>query len=107
MQIIHFRQSWKTMHGVQAVAVEEKEGCNTCEWRYWCSGDALCSPIGSQEGAISNLLTALFTRRSSLEALRLEALRLLSTFRQSHYSIKESYMEEPSTPHAWPRSENA
>src|SRR5260370_40206182 len=24
--------------GVQGLAVEEKEGCCTCEWRYWCTG---------------------------------------------------------------------
>lgn len=24
--------------GFQNLAVEEKEGCRTCEWRYWCAG---------------------------------------------------------------------
>ncbi len=24
--------------GVQGLAVEEKEGCRTCDWRYWCTG---------------------------------------------------------------------
>ena len=64
-------------HGVQAVPVEEKEGCRTCEWRYWCSGGCPMltyritgrSDIKSPNCAIYK---ALFP-----EALRLEALRLL------------------------------
>lgn len=24
--------------GIQNVSVEEKEGCRTCEWKYWCAG---------------------------------------------------------------------
>ena len=63
--------------GVQAVAVEDKEGCRTCEWRFWCTGGC-------------PLLTYRLTGRSDIrspncaiykalfpEALRLEALRLL------------------------------
>ncbi len=63
--------------GVQGLAVEEKEGCQTCEWRYWCAGGC-------------PLLTYRITGRYDIkspncyiyktlfpEALRLEALRLL------------------------------
>lgn len=24
--------------GIQNLPVEEKEGCRTCEWKYWCTG---------------------------------------------------------------------
>jgi uncharacterized protein len=63
--------------GVQAVAIDDKEGCRSCEWRYWCSGGC-------------PLLTYRLTGRSDIkspncaiykalfpEAVRLEALRLL------------------------------
>jgi uncharacterized protein len=63
--------------GLQAVTVDEKEGCRTCEWRYWCAGGC-------------PLLTYRLTGRNDIkspncaiykalfpDALRLEALRLL------------------------------
>jgi uncharacterized protein len=63
--------------GVQGLSVEEKEGCRTCQWRYWCAGGC-------------PLLTHRFTGRYDIkspnchiykalfpEVLRLEALRLL------------------------------
>lgn len=28
----------KSMAGVQNLAVDEKEGCRACEWKYWCAG---------------------------------------------------------------------
>ncbi|HEY7417050.1 MAG TPA: radical SAM protein, partial [Ktedonobacteraceae bacterium] len=63
--------------GVQAVAVEDKAGCRSCEWRFWCTGGCPMltyrltgrSDIRSPNCAIYK---ALFP-----EALRLEALRLL------------------------------
>ncbi|HEX3641706.1 MAG TPA: radical SAM protein [Ktedonobacteraceae bacterium] len=64
-------------NGIRAVAVDDKEGCRSCEWRYWCSGGC-------------PLLTYRLTGRSDIkspncaiykalfpEAVRLEALRLL------------------------------
>jgi uncharacterized protein len=63
--------------GPQSIGVDEKEGCRTCNWRYWCGGG--CS-----------VLTYRFTGRNDIrspncgiykalfpEVLRLEALRLL------------------------------
>jgi uncharacterized protein len=63
--------------GVQAIAVEEKEGCRICEWRYWCTGGCpmLTYRITGRNDVQSpncNIYKALFP-----EALRLEALRLL------------------------------
>ncbi len=63
--------------GVQAIAVEEKEGCRTCEWRYWCTGGCpmLTYRITGRNDVQSpncNIYKALFP-----EVLRLEALRLL------------------------------
>lgn len=63
--------------GMQVLDVDEKEGCRTCNWRYWCGGGCAA-------------LTYRFTGRNDIrspncgiyralfpEALRLEALRLL------------------------------
>jgi len=63
--------------GIQAVTVEEKEGCRTCEWRYWCTGGCpLLTYRATGRSDIKspncNIYKALFP-----EALRLEALRLL------------------------------
>ena len=64
-------------NGIQAIAVEEKQGCRTCEWRNWCTGG--CPMLtyrvtGRNDVKSPNcaIYKALFP-----EALRLEALRLL------------------------------
>jgi len=64
--------------GIQAVDVDDKEGCRTCTWRYWCGGGC-------------PLLTYRMTGRNDLrspncaiyqalfpDVVRLEALRLLA-----------------------------
>src|SRR5436309_7720925 len=63
--------------GVQGLAVEEKEGCRTCEWRYWCTGGCPLLTYRSTgrydvKSPNCNIYKALFP-----EVLRLEALRLL------------------------------
>ena len=63
---------------VQAVPVEEKEGCRDCQWRYWCSGGcpALTYRLTGRNDIKSpncRIYQALFPA-----ALRLEALRLLT-----------------------------
>lgn len=64
--------------GVQAIVVEEKQGCRECEWRYWCTGGCpmLTYRITGKNDVKSpncNIYKALFP-----ETLRLEALRLLN-----------------------------
>lgn len=63
--------------GIQNLSVEEKEGCNTCEWKYWCAGGC---PLVTYQA------TGTFNQRSPNcaiykaiypEAMRLEGLRLL------------------------------
>jgi uncharacterized protein len=63
--------------GVQAVPVEEKQGCSSCEWRHWCTGG--CPLVTYRmtgrndiRSPNCNIYKALFP-----EALHLEALRLL------------------------------
>jgi uncharacterized protein len=63
--------------GPQVLDVDEKEGCRTCNWRYWCAGG--CAVLtyrltGRNDIRSPNcgIYKALFP-----EALRLEALRLL------------------------------
>ncbi len=63
--------------GVQGLPVEEKEGCRTCDWRYWCTGGCplLTYRMTNRYDVKSpncNIYQSLFP-----EALRLEALRLL------------------------------
>jgi uncharacterized protein len=63
--------------GVQNYSVDEKEGCRTCDWRYWCSGGCpmLTYRMTGRSDIKSpncNIYKALFP-----EVLRLEALRLL------------------------------
>lgn len=63
--------------GIQNISVEEKEGCKTCEWKYWCTGGC---PLATYQATgrydvkspNCNIYKALFP-----EALRLEGLRLL------------------------------
>ncbi len=63
--------------GMQVLDVDQKEGCRTCNWRYWCTGG--CAAVtyrltGRNDIRSPNcgIYKALFP-----EALRLEALRLL------------------------------
>ena len=72
--LLHIREDRK---GVQGLAVDEKEGCRTCDWRYWCSGGCplLTHRLTNRYDIKSpncHIYQALFP-----EALRLEALRLL------------------------------
>lgn len=67
----------KDRRGVQGLAVEEKEGCRTCEWRYWCTGGCPLVTYRSTgrydvKSPNCKIYKALFP-----EVLRLEALRLL------------------------------
>ncbi|HLG76422.1 MAG TPA: radical SAM protein [Ktedonobacteraceae bacterium] len=63
--------------GVQAVPVDEKEGCRTCEWRYWCSGG--CPMLTYRLTGRSDIKSPNCSIYKALfpQALRLEALRLL------------------------------
>jgi uncharacterized protein len=63
--------------GVLGLPVEEKEGCQTCEWRFWCTGG--CPLLTYQatgnnrvKSPNCNIYKALFP-----QILRLEAMRLL------------------------------
>lgn len=63
--------------GVQNPAVEEKEGCRDCEWRYWCTGGC---PVATYRATgrydikspNCNIYKAIYPA-----AVRLEGLRLL------------------------------
>src|SRR5436853_7773759 len=67
----------KDRRGVQGLAVEEKEGCRTCEWRHWCTGGCPVVTYRSTgrydvKSPNCHIYKTLFP-----EVLRLEALRLL------------------------------
>lgn len=74
--VLHEIRSSRT--GIQAVAVDHKEGCRTCTWRYWCRGGC---PLATYRATGRNdlrspncgIYKALFP-----EAVRLEAMRLLT-----------------------------
>lgn len=63
--------------GVQNISVDEKEGCKSCEWKYWCAGGCPLETYRATDrydvkSPNCNIYKALFP-----EALRLEGLRLL------------------------------
>ena len=63
--------------GVQGIAVDDKEGCKACEWRYWCTGGCPLLTYKATgrydvKSPNCNIYKALFP-----EVLRLEATRLL------------------------------
>ncbi|MFZ5857197.1 MAG: radical SAM protein [Chloroflexota bacterium] len=63
--------------GIQNISVEEKEGCKTCEWKYWCAGGCPLATYRATgrydvKSPNCNIYKALYP-----EALRLEGLRLL------------------------------
>ncbi len=63
--------------GIQNLAVDEKEGCRDCEWRYWCTGGCPLQTFRATgrydvKSPNCNIYRALFP-----DVLRLEGLRLL------------------------------
>jgi uncharacterized protein len=63
--------------GIQNISVEEKEGCKTCKWKYWCTGGCSLATYRATgrydvKSPNCNIYKALYP-----EALRLEGLRLL------------------------------
>jgi uncharacterized protein len=63
--------------GIQNISVEEKEGCKTCKWKYWCTGGCSLATYRATgrydvKSPNWNIYKALYP-----EALRLEGLRLL------------------------------
>ncbi|BAY10999.1 radical SAM/SPASM domain-containing protein [Calothrix sp. NIES-2098] len=63
--------------GIQNLSVEEKEGCRTCEWKYWCTGGCPLATFKATgrydiQSPNCNIYKALYP-----EAVRLEGLRLV------------------------------
>ena len=80
--------------GLQNVAVDEKEGCRSCQWKYWCSGGCplLTQRVTGRTDIKSpncGIYQALFP-----QVLRLEALRILKQV--TPLSYEEQTREEPS-----------
>lgn len=64
-------------NGVQGLSVEEKEGCRSCTWRYWCTGGCpLLTHRATGRYDIKSPNCAIYTTLFP-EVLRLEALRLI------------------------------
>jgi uncharacterized protein len=66
--------------GIQNLRVDEKEGCRTCEWRYWCTGGCPLATFRATgrydvQSPNCNIYKALFPL-----AVRLEGLRLLKYY---------------------------
>src|SRR5436305_2030298 len=64
--------------GMQAIDVDDKEGCNTCTWRYWCGGG--CPLVTYRATGRNDLRSPNCAIYKALypQAVRLEALRLLT-----------------------------
>jgi uncharacterized protein len=63
--------------GIQNLPVEEKEGCKSCEWRYWCTGG--CPLLTHRATGRYDVRSPNCSIYKTLypEVLRLEGLRLL------------------------------
>jgi len=63
--------------GMQAIDVDQKKGCRTCTWRYWCGGG--CPLVTYRMTGRNDLRSPNCAIYKALfpEAVRLEALRLL------------------------------
>jgi len=64
-------------HGVQNLSVDEKEGCRSCDWRYWCGGGCSVATFRATgrydvRSPNCNIYQVLYP-----EVVRLEGLRLL------------------------------
>ncbi len=62
--------------GVQGFSVEDKEGCRSCQWRYWCAGGCPLLTYRTTgrydiKSPNCNIYQALFPAALHLEALRL------------------------------------
>lgn len=64
-------------NGFQNLAVDEKEGCRDCQWRYWCAGG--CSLLTHRVTGRSDVKSPYCNVYKAIypELLRLEGLRLL------------------------------
>lgn len=72
---LHIIQTNRT--GMQAIDVDQKEGCHTCTWRYWCGGG--CPSVTFRMTGRNDIRSPNCAIYKALfpEAVRLEALRLL------------------------------
>ncbi|MBD2439336.1 radical SAM/SPASM domain-containing protein [Nostoc sp. FACHB-110] len=66
--------------GIQNLSVEDKEGCRTCEWKYWCTGGCPLATFKATgrydiQSPNCNIYKALYP-----EAIRLEGLRLIKYY---------------------------
>lgn len=63
--------------GVQNISVEQKPGCSSCKWRYWCTGG--CPLAAYRETGLYNAKSPYCSIYQALipEVIRLEGLRLL------------------------------
>jgi len=64
-------------NGIQAIDVDQKEGCRTCTWRYWCGGG--CPLVTYRMTGRNDIRSPNCAIYQALypDAVRLEALRLL------------------------------
>lgn len=67
----------KDLKLVQNLAVEEKEGCRDCSWRYWCSGGCAVATFRATGRYDIKSPNCAIYRAIYPEALRLEGLRIL------------------------------
>jgi len=71
--------------GVQNMLVEEKEGCRTCEWKYWCAGGCSLATFKATGRFDVNSPNCNIYKAIYPEAIRLEGLRLLK-----YYELEEA-----------------
>lgn len=66
-----------TSLGIQNIPVDEKEGCKTCEWKYWCTGGCSLATYRATGRYDVKSPNCRIYKTLYPEAIRLEGLRLL------------------------------
>lgn len=81
--------------GAQNLGVDEKEGCRSCDWRYWCTGG--CPLLTYQVTGRNDIRSPNCHIYKTLfpDVLRLEALRLLTYQSPLLYKQRSEYTERP------------
>lgn len=67
--------------GIQNLHVDEKEGCKSCEWKYWCTGGCSLSTFRATGRYDVKSPNCEIYKAIYPEAIRLEGLRLLKYFK--------------------------
>ena len=70
--------------GLHNLDVEQRPGCRTCMWRYWCGGGCPLQPSHDSGDAVSASPYCRVYQAIFPDLLRLEGLRLVKLAQRHH-----------------------